>query len=78
MNDIYEELVRIVVELSDETPERIGPATTFGELDLDSLSLIEISMRVERRLGVVLDDAELGAELTLAGTAELIGARRAG
>lgn len=73
----YDQLVDIIAALHDAPPDVIHPAATFTELDVDSLTLVEISMRVERALGVAVDDSELRPDLTLAATAELIDAKRA-
>ncbi|MBV9023633.1 MAG: acyl carrier protein [Streptomycetaceae bacterium] len=78
MSTTYDQLVEILAKLHDAPPDRISPDTTFAELDIDSLTMVEISIRIERDLGVTVDDNELQPDLTLGGTAELIDAKQAG
>lgn len=72
MSTTYDQLVDIVTKLHDAPPDRISPDVTFAQLDVDSLTLVEISMRIERDLGVHLEDNELEEDLTLGATTQLI------
>lgn len=72
MSTTYDQLVDIVTKLHDAPPDRISPDVTFAQLDVDSLTLVEISMRIERDLGVHLEDNELEEDLTLGVTTQLI------
>lgn len=72
----YYALVEILRRLHGTEPARVTPESTLTDLDVDSLTLVELSMRVERELGVVIEDRELDAEQTLRQVAELIAARR--
>lgn len=72
MSTTYDQLVDIVTKLHDAPPDRISPDVTFAQLDVDSLTLVEISMRIERELGVHLEDNELEEDLTLGATTQLI------
>jgi acyl carrier protein len=74
----YDALVDILTAIHDAPTEYLTPGATLNELDVDSLTLVELAMRVERNLGVHIDDAELHGALTLAGTAELIDRARSG
>ncbi|MEU9731612.1 phosphopantetheine-binding protein [Streptomyces sp. NPDC048002] len=76
MSTTYERLADIVGRLHDVPAERIRPEATFGELDVDSLTMVEISIRIERDLGVVVPDSELEPDLTLAQAVELIEAKQ--
>jgi acyl carrier protein len=77
MSTTYDRLVAIVTRLHDAPTERISPGITFAQLDVDSLTLVEISMHIERDLGVRIEDKELQEDLTLAATAELIDSKLA-
>ncbi|TVL91405.1 acyl carrier protein [Streptomyces sp. LX-29] len=68
----YDQLVSILTTLHDAPADRINPEATYAELDVDSLTMVEISLRVERNLGVTVEDNELHEDLTLGATAELI------
>ncbi|WP_329388638.1 acyl carrier protein [Streptomyces sp. NBC_01716] len=76
MSTTYDQLVAIIAKLHDAPHDRIHPGATFAELDVDSLTLVEISMRVERDLGVTVEDSELRPDLTLDATAKLIDTKR--
>ncbi|MFJ9817785.1 acyl carrier protein [Streptomyces sp. NPDC101151] len=73
----YTQLVEILAKLHDAPTDRLTPEVTFAELDVDSLTMVEISIRIERDLGVTVHDSELRPTLTLGGTAALIDARKA-
>ncbi|MDX3638186.1 acyl carrier protein [Streptomyces sp. MB09-02B] len=77
MSTTYEQLVGILTRLHDAPADRIRPEATLGALDVDSLTTVEISIRVERDLGVSVGDDELEPDLTLGDIAGLIDARRA-
>lgn len=77
MSTTYDRLVEILAKLHDAPPDRISPDATFAELHVDSLTMVEISIRIEREFGVTVGDNELRPDLTLGGTAELIEAKQA-
>ncbi|MDX3732044.1 acyl carrier protein [Streptomyces caniscabiei] len=77
MSTTYEQLVGILTRLHDAPADRIRPEATLGALDVDSLTTVEISIRIERDLGVSVKDDELEPDLTLGDIAGLIDARRA-
>ncbi|MEU1177791.1 acyl carrier protein [Streptomyces sp. NPDC005820] len=77
MTDTYERLVAVLTGLHDVPPALIRPEATLGELDVDSLTTVEIGIRVERDLGVDVGDDELQPDLTLGGLAALVDSRRA-
>ncbi|MEH0423042.1 acyl carrier protein [Streptomyces sp. B21-083] len=77
MSTTYEQLVGLLKKLHDAPADRIRPGVTLGELDVDSLTTVEISIRIERDLGVTVGDEELEPDLTLGDVVGLIDARRA-
>ncbi|GAA0454683.1 acyl carrier protein [Streptomyces stramineus] len=52
-------LVLLLTEHFEVTPERLTPSTTFEELDMDSLALMELVVAAEERLGLVLPQQAL-------------------
>ena len=76
MSTTYEQLVGILARLHDAPADRIRPDATLGELDVDSLTTVEISIRIERDLGVKVGDDELQPDLTLGDIAGLVDARQ--
>ncbi|MEV5506095.1 acyl carrier protein [Streptomyces orinoci] len=77
MSTTYDQLVGIVKTLHNAPAELFAPEATFAQLDVDSLTLVEISMRIERDLGVTIADNELQEDLTLDATAQLIDSKLA-
>ncbi|MGX5181620.1 acyl carrier protein [Streptomyces avermitilis] len=77
MSTTYDRLVDILARLHDAPAGRIRPEATLGELDVDSLTTVEISIRIERDLGVAVGDDELQPDLTLGDLAGLVDARQA-
>ncbi|MFF2517982.1 acyl carrier protein [Streptomyces sp. NPDC058086] len=77
MSTTYDQLVEILARLHGAPADRISPEATFAELDVDSLTMVEISIRIERDLGVAVGDDELRPDLTLGELAGLVDARRA-
>ncbi|MEU3534042.1 acyl carrier protein [Streptomyces murinus] len=72
----YDRLVAVIVGLHDIPTALIRPDATLGALDVDSLTTVEISIRIARDLGVTVGDDELEPSRTLAEIAELVDSRR--
>ncbi|MFF8732438.1 acyl carrier protein [Streptomyces sp. NPDC015171] len=72
----YDQLTAILAKVHDAPADRLTPEATYAELDVDSLTMVEISIRIERDLGVPVHDSELPPTLTLGGTAALIDAKK--
>ena len=53
----------------------IGPATTFDDLNVDSLVLVELTVILKRAYGVPLETGELTEDLTVGQVAELVRAK---
>lgn len=72
----YDRLAAILRELHDAPAERLAPEATYADLAVDSLTMVEISLRLEHNLGIEVADDELTEDLTLAETVRLIDAKR--
>ncbi|WP_416483684.1 beta-ketoacyl-ACP synthase 3 [Streptomyces sp. CL12] len=72
----YDRLVAVIVGLHDIPTALIRPDATLGALDVDSLTTVEISIRIARDLGVTVGDDELEPGRTLAEIAGLVDSRR--
>ncbi|WP_335939336.1 acyl carrier protein [Streptomyces sp. PTD5-9] len=77
MTATYQQLVSILSALHDAPAEHFRPEATYADLDVDSLTMVEISIHIERHLGVTVEDSELVPDLTLGATAVLIDTRLA-
>ncbi|MGW1892238.1 acyl carrier protein [Streptomyces sp. NPDC002004] len=73
----YEQIFGIIAKLHDVPSDLARPEATLGELDVDSLTTVEISIHIERDLGVAVGDDELQPDLTLGEIAHLVESRRA-
>ncbi|MFF3733995.1 acyl carrier protein [Streptomyces sp. NPDC002476] len=77
MTATYQQLVSILSTLHDAPADDFRPEATYADLDVDSLTMVEISIHIERHLGVTVEDSELVPDLTLGATASLIDTRLA-
>jgi acyl carrier protein len=72
MNALQEKITQLLITHFGVAAEAVTPDTTYEQLSLDSLVLIELTMIIKKELGVRLDDDALQAGSTIADTAELI------
>lgn len=63
--DLTQSLIEILIARFDVDSAEIGPETTFEELNLDSLVLIELSLVLERELGTEVPEGLLDLEQTM-------------
>lgn len=61
--EIQERVIQIVALISGIPSEAIGVNSTFEELDLDSLSRIEVLVELEREFGIETPDDDDDEEL---------------
>jgi acyl carrier protein len=58
--DIVAGLAAIVHEIAGTDPARVTPAASFSsDLDLDSLTMVEVVVAAEERFGVRIPDADI-------------------
>lgn len=57
--DILERLCEIISERFDIEKSSIGEDTTFSELDIDSIDLVDLVMVVEDEYGIEISDEAL-------------------
>ena len=68
-DNILEELAAILNEVADVKPEDVTPDKSFvDDLDVDSLSMVEVAMAVEEKFGTKIPDEQL-SELKTVGDA---------
>ncbi len=56
--DIFETVKAIVVEQLGRKPEDVKRDTTFKDLDIDSLDMVELIMAVEEEFEISINDDE--------------------
>ena len=68
-DNILEQLAEILQEVADVKPEDVTPEKSFvDDLDVDSLSMVEVAMAVEEKFGAKIPDEQL-SELKTVGDA---------
>ncbi|MFH8367586.1 acyl carrier protein [Streptomyces sp. NPDC018031] len=72
MSSTYDRLVTLLGDGFGIEPGEVTPETTFEELDLDSLALVELTLTAQDEFGIQLADDDLQASNTLAKTAEVL------
>jgi len=65
---ILENVKKILAEYKDDPGLEISPETTFEELELDSLDIVELLMKVEEEFNITLE-----AETQMTTVGELVG-----
>ncbi|MER5598871.1 acyl carrier protein [Streptomyces adustus] len=75
MSAVQEKLTGLLVSELGVPAAKIEPGISYKDLALDSLALIELTMIINRELGVDLTDDILQGETTVADTVELIEAQ---
>lgn len=72
MRELTDEITRIMVDTFGVPPGRVGGATAFTELEVDSLTLAELTVLLEERYGVPVADGDLRPEHTVSDVAALL------
>lgn len=65
MDPVLHHLVTTLVEKFEAPPERVLPETTLGDLDLDSLAVIELFVTLQEHWNIPLDDSDADGRLTV-------------
>jgi acyl carrier protein len=65
MNDIANRCIDIIARSKSISPDTITLASTFDELNIDSLDKINISFEVEEAFGIEIPDEALGTLKTV-------------
>ncbi|MFI6769304.1 acyl carrier protein [Streptomyces sp. NPDC050355] len=68
----HAEICAVLTETFGVEPDALRPSTTFQELDLDSLALLEFALVMGERLGVSGGDADLRPAMTLREASALV------
>lgn len=72
--EIRDEVIRVVAEQADRTPESIGPEHVLMEdIGLDSLGVVEISMELENVFDIVIEDEDMEKVRTVGDVIDMIG-----
>ncbi|MFE2294807.1 acyl carrier protein [Streptomyces sp. NPDC059452] len=74
MEHVYSHLVTLLGDKFEVAADQIRPDATLGDLDLDSLAVVELYVTLQEEWEVPLDDSEATAELTVAEVARSVAA----
>ncbi|MFJ1707907.1 phosphopantetheine-binding protein [Kitasatospora sp. NBC_00374] len=74
---MFETLKEILVSKLKVTPEQVTPEATKEDVELDSLAVVELSLVLEKELGIEISDDELLDAETIGEMALLIEERSA-
>ncbi|WP_328939590.1 phosphopantetheine-binding protein [Streptomyces tauricus] len=73
MSAMYDRLVDLLVDRFEVDRAEIGPGTTFEDLDMDSLFLVELLLVIQSDFGVQVSDDAASPGDTITQVADLIG-----
>ncbi|GAA2471407.1 acyl carrier protein [Streptomyces mauvecolor] len=65
MDPVYQHLVTTLTTKFEVPPDRVSPQATLGDLELDSLALVELYVTLQDHWKIPLDDSTAKPELTL-------------
>jgi acyl carrier protein len=63
--DITAQVISLIAKSKSMPPETLTPATTFDELNIDSLDKINLSFEVEELFAIQIPDASLNSLRTV-------------
>ncbi|MFJ9853729.1 acyl carrier protein [Streptomyces sp. NPDC101150] len=65
METVYDHLVTVLTDKFEVTEDLIGPDIPLGDLELDSLAIVELYVTLQEHWSVSLEEDESAADLTL-------------
>jgi acyl carrier protein len=65
MTDTFDAVVELLSARFDIAPENVTMTATFDDIDLDSLSQIELGTAIKKKFGVEISDDDLAAMSTI-------------
>jgi len=71
----YTAVLDVLVKVLEVSPEGLDPDTAFEHMGLDSLDMAELSLAIEERTGIEIDDGDLGSLRSIRDLAALLVAR---
>ncbi|GAB2819356.1 acyl carrier protein [Streptomyces daliensis] len=77
MNSTYDRLTGLLATGFGIEAGEVTPESTFEDLELDSLALVELALATQEKFGVSLSEDDLRTQSTLAEAAEVVDAKQA-
>lgn len=78
MSEMYKRLVGLLEEQFTIPADKITPETSLADLDMDSLAVVELFVRIQEQWNIPVDDSEADPDLTVRDVEILLDARGAG
>lgn len=69
---MFERLIELLVDKIKVPVGNLGPETTTEQIDLNSLTIVELSVALEEDMGIIITERELKEIPTLGGIARLM------
>ncbi|SMC48821.1 acyl carrier protein [Kibdelosporangium aridum] len=71
----YDRLVTLLVDVMGLEDDEVRPSSTFSELDVDSLAMVELVLAAQKEFGVEIGEDDLTPEMTIEQTAQFLEAK---
>ncbi|OLF12513.1 acyl carrier protein [Actinophytocola xanthii] len=78
MTDTFDAVVELLSSRFDIEPENVTMTATFDDIDLDSLSQIELGTAIKKKFGVEISDDDLAAMSTIGDVVDSLADKLAG
>lgn len=70
--EVEAKILQAINDLGGPVPAALRPTTTFEEIDIDSLDLVELGQILEEQLDVMLETTDISELKTIADAVELV------
>jgi acyl carrier protein len=70
--DVEAKVLQALSELGGLNPATLQPTTSFEEIDIDSLDLVELGQIMEEQLDVMLETTDISELKTIADAVDLV------
>jgi acyl carrier protein len=70
--DVEARILQAISDLGGPPPAALRPTTTFEEIDIDSLDLVELGQILEEQLEVMLETSDISELKTIADAVDLV------
>lgn len=52
---VYQSIANVILEVSDIEEDELSPASTFEEVDIDSIDFIELGLMIKKTFNLAID-----------------------
>ncbi|RSN66648.1 acyl carrier protein [Actinomadura sp. WAC 06369] len=72
MSETLRDVTAMVAKFAETNPTDLSPHAVIGELGINSMSMVELVLRIEQHYGINLDDDAMNPSATLAELAQTV------